>query len=982
MTKRFFSRFRFFSCLLTCASLLLSCQFLSDTDNSRASSSSGKTAHLSLSIGEISTSARNTINPPSVTVSDLSDITLSAVFGTGSSSITLATATDWASLGTEIEIGAGTWASFTLTAYIGGAKYSDTKSEGYDIGAGTTTALSFSLAPADDETQYGGILFSLDVTDTTVKAAKAVLTSLEYAETIEASLSPNGTTFTFARDKDDASTRIAAGAYRLSLILYADDAKALELNTYKAAVNVAPGLTSTGSDTMSNVSSVYSISYYDYDEDGNQIAAQFDDATIVPESYTRKSAALSLPTPKASNTSTFIAWYATSDFSGEAQTEIASGNSGDRVFYAKRLYARIFVSASGDDTHAGISSATAVQTLSQAVTMLKAYSATYAMSNNDWTIYFVDSISGGTTITITEEHARSLTLEGLQNSEASSDKDILSGTSSTAAVTLANSIPVTIYKLCIRDGAGGIISTGSGALTIKNAAIMANTGSGISIEGNADVDITAALIGGTDSTNGNTATNGAGIYKDGNGTLTISNSTIAYNTATNNGGGVYVANGTFILGDNVSIPLATDGSNDVYLATGTYITISDRLTNTVATITPQSYTNGVQILSGTSEVISASYRKFAVSDNGNDTWFIHSDGTLASLGGFTTGTITVDGTAYNNVVVDSADTFEEIVAVLNNDTSIDTSEICISLTSDITVSSDYTPYGYDTSSGSETSNQFEGVFDGGGHTITVGEVNASMFTPICYNNAGIIQNVKISLASGVTITAKEGNSSGEYKDFAGICFENSGTIRNCQVDLGTVTVELWTKTGGISGGNEGIIENCVNMTNLVCTYNQSNWAGKWAFAGGICGHNNGTIKNCVNYGTITLPTKYSSGDNINGIPGAITGAQRASSATTQNCYWRKNCIYTDTAQTTTSNNMVYNSSVSGIREGTFTGNGYFADYTDGTLTAGDATTSVTAQTLEYGSNLLSALNAYASTDSNLSTWVLSSDYAAVLNIGD
>ena len=170
---------------------------------------------------------------------------------------------------------------------------------------------------------------------------------------------------------------------------------------------------------------------------------------------------------------------------------------------------------------------------------------------------------------------------------------------------------------------------------------------------------------------------------------------------------------------------------------------------------------------------------------------------------------------------------------------------------------------------------------------------------------------------------------------------------------------------------------------MVCTFDNGSiaWAGQYGGVGGIVGmHEGGTIINCVNYGQITIATTYESGNNINGFSGAICSKQPAGAI--KNCYWRENCLYTDTEQTTLANYIVYNSSVSGIREGTFTGNGYFADYTDGTLTAGDATTSVTAQTLEYGSNLLSALNAYASTDSNLSTWVLSSDYAAVLDIGD
>jgi hypothetical protein len=70
-----------------------------------------------------------------------------------------------------------------------------------------------------------------------------------------------------------------------------------------------------------------------------------------------------------------------------------------------------------------------------------------------------------------------------------------------------------------------------------------------------------------------------------------------------------------------------------------------------------------------------------------------------------------------------------------------------------------------------------------------------------------------------------------------------------------------------------------------------------------------------------------------------------------------------------------------VRKGTFTGNGYFASNTDGTLTAANADEAVTAQTLQYGSSLLNALNAYVaantSTTPQLSEWSSTASYAAV-----
>ena len=93
-------------------------------------------------------------------------------------------------------------------------------------------------------------------------------------------------------------------------------------------------------------------------------------------------------------------------------------------------------------------------------------------------------------------------------------------------------------------------------------------------------------------------------------------------------------------------------------------------------------------------------------------------------------------------------------------------------------------------------------------------------------------------------------------------------------------------------------------------------------------------------------------------------------------------MYSNAEQTSTTNDMVYNSSLSDIRNGTFSGNGYFASNTNGALTAGTASTSGTEQTLIYGTDLLSATNSYvsASADSaDLMTWVNNGSYAAVLD---
>ena len=252
----------------------------------------------------------------------------------------------------------------------------------------------------------------------------------------------------------------------------------------------------------------------------------------------------------------FDGWYVDSDFSQKI-TEIEKGSAVNVEIYAKwkevsSVQAELYVSENGDDSNDGLSEENAVKTISQAISLIK--SEETDRSNTDWKIYLVGSVTGATTVEIGSENANSLTFEGLRNTEASSDQDYLIGTGTEAAITLKNSVPVTFYKVCVTGGKGGIIAEGTGDVIIKNAAIMANTDSGIKITGSGNVSITAALIGGTDSTNGNSAEKGAGIYMAGTGTLSITDSTIAYNKASAHGGGIALENAANLtLSDGVNI---------------------------------------------------------------------------------------------------------------------------------------------------------------------------------------------------------------------------------------------------------------------------------------------------------------------------------------------------------------------------------------------------------------------------------------------
>ena len=219
------------------------------------------------------------------------------------------------------------------------------------------------------------------------------------------------------------------------------------------------------------------------------------------------------------------------------------------------------------------------------------------------------------------------------------------------------------------------------------------------------------------------------------------------------------------------------------------------------------------------------------------------------------------------------------------------------LTSDITLSGNWTPIGF---MDSNTDNKnpeagenkpFKGIFDGGNHTIN--NLNISS-TENKYNGLfsfvvdGTIRNITIgsieennevtgSSGAGVVgfLYGFEGNISNctNYADTngAGIVRIIAGqhTIYNCK-NYGTIN-----GSGGIVGGSNGYtgweevfetyyhkIINCGNYGSIKSSGN---------YAGGIAGYFHGNILNCCNKGTVNGVT------NAGGIVGAIDGNG-------ENCY--------------------------------------------------------------------------------------------------
>jgi hypothetical protein len=167
---------------------------------------------------------------------------------------------------------------------------------------------------------------------------------------------------------------------------------------------------------------------------------------------------------------------------------------------------------------------------------------------------------------------------------------------------------------------GGVLNHGT--FTMNGGTISANKGDG----GGVYLYATGVFtMNGGDISGNESLDNGGGVSIGNTATFDHYGGTISGNTAPGSGSGVYNAN-VFRMSGGARIA----ANNNVYLLSGKTIEITGNLTGatTVATVTPQTYTDGVtQVLSGTA--LSANYSKFAVTPNAAMQYVINNEGKLA-----------------------------------------------------------------------------------------------------------------------------------------------------------------------------------------------------------------------------------------------------------------------------------------------------------------------------------------------------------------
>jgi len=311
---------------------------------------------------------------------------------------------------------------------------------------------------------------------------------------------------------------------------------------------------------------------------------------------------------------------------------------------------------------------------------------------------------------------------------------------------------------------------------------------------------------------------------------------------------------------------------------------------------------------------------------------------------------------------------------------------------------------------------FRGTLDGGGHTINIktpltfydegpapsGDDNGyygEFYAGIVNNNYGVIKNIVFYTEEYADTTdnyfnclARQFSTNCWWGRIGGIAATNYGTIKNCWNRV-NIYSPLCKGFGGIAGENYGTIINCVNTGKIKST----NAATNWTRVGGIAGVSwdneyDAHIINCVNYGIIT---RNASAVVI--VPGAILGYQEeknetpvASTRTIKNCYYLQNCISYSSTKNADMLVCIPDSIPTGYTNGmgasykqngdlSITGCGNFdSSYV---ITAGTASNSYVSQTLEYGTNLLNALNGYVSAHGGegLCTWAAEADGRPVLS---
>ena len=339
-----------------------------------------------------------------------------------------------------------------------------------------------------------------------------------------------------------------------------------------------------------------------------------------------------------------------------------------------------------------------------------------------------------------------------------------------------------------------------------------------------------------------------------------------------------------------------------------------------------------------------------------------------------------DAANYPSLAAETSDDFIKLGEWMKNGATMEGITITLMEDIDFTTETEWLPIGY-TGNTSNTFHEtygthFKGTLDGNGKSIQFG-INSSTqkMIGLVQINDGIIENLVIEKYTKDDMQI--GSSSSNVSRGGAFCVVNNGTIRNC-INKANLKVYTFWDVGGICMLNYGTIENCLNTGNITMTNNASTWGGSYQKSGGIAGQNEGNMYNCVNKGTISTNPLVDASNQQSNLSGTIS-SMLIKDAQIKNCYWLKDCLSRGSLK---NNQAVYfkSSGTSYVESfpdtATVEGCGYFESFTaSAALTAGDADSCKSTQTLSYGTTLIEALNGYVSTNSDkeLKQWQTAED---------
>ena len=532
----------------------------------------------------------------------------------------------------KIELLSGQW-YFTLSAEYNGVMFMDTQSK--FLLKGKDNSVSFTLKPVSD---YGGCYITFTMNDT-VDKVEVTLRKLNEAgmalyenAPLEISNKENQKLVTLAFSPADQV--LSAGKYYVNFEFFANLSTNPEktdyklLNQYESYLIITEALITEATINI-DLNQYYTITYQYKDSTGSTVKMEnpedfADEGGLIPFYYS-KGSEITLPKPKRAGY-VFLGWKV----SGKEGyfTSIDKDTSGNLIFEADLIEAKVYVSGTGDDNTGDGSEANPFESVDKACEYIIANPDPEA----DWTIFIMGDVTGphnstkkagersyapndygrsNIPETLTTEHAKSIlliganeTLDANDNPQDMIDRGLsLSYTSSDptgTALAIFTEVPVTIKRLMITKGSnsldcnnttsgvhgGGIYIGTDSTVTLDDDTLIINNGyrsaGGVFNDGTLYMvgkayigDRTATTVANGDNFS-NTGAWGAGLYNKGTVYLGTEEKDleggIFYNFgSTGLGGGIYSECGTIEMrsGEIAYNDGASQGGG-VYIRAGTF----------------------------------------------------------------------------------------------------------------------------------------------------------------------------------------------------------------------------------------------------------------------------------------------------------------------------------------------------------------------------------------------------------------------------